>query len=257
MADPEEQLELGTSEEDGESKEPAAPTREEMDKLRADLQSGAEDRARLEGRLQAAEARVNQPPAASAEATPKTFTRTELQGMVDSGTITETEMQDRLEAQRDLSQRQWLTEELDKRDARNRVETTLQSDMQHYVENVEGILDEGSTNREKLRAEHAYLLKIGHEDNESTRLAACRAAFGPPQKIRETTVREPHQETGSPTPAGLGTSVEGWKKGLSRDQVAFQEKKLGMGYYAKGEKDPRFLSYNENARKTATGARVH
>ena len=250
----EEQLDLvEPTEGDGDNtpKPEEVESKVELAALREKLQEQVERTARLEGEIQATRTAPSTP-APAAEPVPKQFTRAELRQMVDQGTITEDEMLDRIEAQRDLRLTQHLEKTMTEKLAANQQETTLAQQFASYREVVEGLDTPSHPNRVRAEKEYKELLVSGLPEGDSTQIAALKIAFGSPTKIRETTrdKRETHGESGGSSASGENKPGEQWTKGLKQPRIDYLKRQLEIGAY-KNTDDPQFKDYIKYARAGA------
>lgn len=217
----------------------------EIEALRAELQAEREARARLEGQVStlATVAAPKEPEK------PKEFTRVELRTAVDNGTISEDKMFEILEEQAERRVEARLATKLEERLSANQSQTRVQTELDKYVAAYPGLNENGHPDRERANREYAYLISIGQPKGPATELAACRAVFGPTDKVRETTrqSRERHVETGGAgSPPGDDGSAS-WQKGLTRDQISYGSKMFEMGQWT-GPDDPKAQRYFAIAR---------
>lgn len=181
-------------------------TPDPLETANKELASEREQRLRLEGRLEAMEAKPD--PAPAKVEPPKELTRQQLREAVDNGQIDQDQMETLWSNQeRDKTKREMSTM-LDERDSRRTAATLVETDTSKYLANHPDIRTVGTSEWNKLKGEYDYLIQLGHKDNKTTELAAMRAAFGPPDRIRESSAsrRQAVSETSS---AQAGEGVGG------------------------------------------------
>lgn len=143
------------------------------------LQQAREDKARLEGELEA----LKRQPAAPVQ--PR-YTATQLQQMIDDGKATVGQVL--------AYQEETLTKELDGRLERKLAEklassnkvSTLQQEITKYKQTVPEVTQEGTKERLAVEREYSYLVNLGYDANDPrTELMAVRAALGSVETIQE------------------------------------------------------------------------
>jgi len=212
----------------------------------------AERIAALEATIHRLEGRLSAPPPQAAPPAPepvKTFSREELQQMVDVGTITESERDRRLDEQRQVEYEQKMAEKLEAMKGDLRVEGQIQALCDQYPD----LLDDSTELAQKAGNEFRYLHSIGLPPTLATKLAAIRKVCPETKtKVRETTreKRPTHEESGG-TGAGGGKTAA-WGKGLPQEIVTHYQWQLDQGQFPGGVKNEDFQKEIEIAR-----SRVH
>ena len=236
------QLELGAEEEEA---KPEPVSVEDFNALKEKLEASDLAQAELRGRLQ----QVADAPAPAAQAAEtREHTRDELQGMVDSGTITEGQRDDVLEKQSEHR----LDKKLDARDAANRGQSMLETEFSKYREGHPGIEQVGTPDHTLLQAEYTKLIRSGFPDGLHTQITALRGVFGAAEKIPERrrvgdTTRE--GGAGGDTPADGGDGDGSLTKGLSPRHAQYVNRMVDRGIYTKDSADLK--DYIQRARGSA------
>lgn len=250
MAEQEQQLELEPDAPESAEPEKAEaakpdPQQQVLDELRAEMRRLAEQNAELRGRLSAPQPKPE-------PAQPRELTRPELQQMVDRGDITETEMEDRLDRQRDVRLRRQIQEDLAAQEAQRKTAAIFQ----RYRDTIPGLDDPSSESRQRVAREYQKLVAEGLPEGTQTEITALAMAFGPPEKIQE---RRPKRETHQETSGGGAQSEQRpgpqWQKGMKQIHILEAQRLLDQGYYT-GTDDPKFKSYCDYARKSASRRRA-
>jgi hypothetical protein len=153
--------------------------------LQAQLAAEREQRIRLEERLAAEKT----PPPAKEEP-PKVWTRAQLRAAVSDQTIDEDQMEEIWAKQVAYQAACAADERVEARDRARTTEDVVRTDTAKYIESHPDIKTIGTPDWNKLKSEYDYLVdSLGYPDNKATELAAMRAAFGPPDRIKESTAR--------------------------------------------------------------------
>jgi hypothetical protein len=206
-----------------------ATERAERAKLQAELDREKEERIRLEER--------SKTPAPPGE---KVYTRPELDKMVDDGAITEATRDEYLQRQQAQQTSTQIQSEVSRQVNESTALTRVLSQIDRYQELIPDLMDEGSENRRRLKAEYSFIEDLeGKPDSvlavRKMELKAARAAFGPVDRIKETTAktRDTHTETGGAGEGGeRGGSVEGQPaKGMTADEKTYYTYQIQQGIY--------------------------
>lgn len=208
------------------------------------LHTERERAARLEGELdvlrQLGKDTPKTPP-------PKEYTWRELQTAIDAGQISMAQaMEHREEVLRRAAQKEADEKIRTTLETTNRV-STVQQEISRYREVVPEALQVGSTERQTLEKEFAYLVSMGYDGKDPrTELLAARTAFGSLDAIRQkqaaskitserNTMKDTHTTNGNKT-----TTVEKDPvKGLTAEQTKHYQRLIDRGVYAKGWDDVR------------------
>jgi hypothetical protein len=147
----------------------------------AKLQSEREQRARLEGELEA----MKRQPAEPKTATPPRYTASQLQAMIDEGKATLGQVL----AYQEETLKKELTAEVDKKVSEtlstHQRGNTVQSELQEYKTLVPEALQAGTPENQKVLKEFSYLVNMGYDRNDPrTEVLAARAAFGDPTSLK-------------------------------------------------------------------------
>jgi hypothetical protein len=174
---------------------------------------------------------------------PKTYTRAELEAAVGREEITKVQAQDIWDAQQERITRQLIAEGVQSAvSATTKTQTTKQR-VEAYKDLIPGLMEDGSSDRERVRKRVNQLLERGHPKNHETELLALELTYGEIEGLRATkgarSEVETHEETGGggslrrsrggeETPAGLK---------LSAGQRTYYEDLMAKGHYPGGWKD--------------------
>lgn len=185
-----------------------------------------------------------------------TLTRAQLQAQVDDGRMSESEMDEVLERQREARLDKKLNETLDKKLTQGRRMDKVEAEAQRYLDAVPNVLKEGTPERAKVASEIDFLASLGEDPNDPlTKVKALRAAFGDVnalERAKAKATRETHEETsgGGGDGDGGGSSGDKAPKELTPRQKSFYAEQIKKGFYT-GWDDPRIateLKYNDSAR---------
>lgn len=201
--------------------------RQDEQRQRQGLQTElAELRGQVNGLSQASQ---RQPPPQE-----KVFNAAELRRAVDDGRMTEDESEQ-------IKERQIETRVAAKIETRLRQELSNQTtsdrlvgEIQRYVDAIPELSDRESAQHAKLKREFDHLVGLGYDrDDRRTDVAAARAAFGDPAKIRDIKADPPgsHQETGGSAAGALvgATRSDGWPKDMPPRHREFYENQIRSG----------------------------
>ena len=226
-----EQLELdtGSEDEEPEAKSTESVSVEDFKTLQEQREADRLEMAELRGQLKVA---ANTPAPAAPDKEVRDLTRDELQGMVDSGQLTEGQRDDRLEAQSDRR----LEKKLDARDATNRGQVMLEEEFAKYREGHPGIEQVGHADHTLLQAEYSKLLAGGFPHNQQTQITALRGVFGSAERIPERrrvsdTTRE-GGASGEEAASGLAGGDRAWTKDLSARHVHYVDRMVDRGIFS-------------------------
>lgn len=156
---------------------------------------------------------------------PKRYSRAELNAAAAAGTITqeaadsEWERQIREDARLDARQEAQSTVSEAHRKER------VTSEIARYTALVPELLQEGSTDRSKVRAEFQYLTGLGSPRTLETELAAIRAAFGPVETLEQARRGKPSFESHQEHGAGGGEHPRKQGNGKLIDTLSARERK--------------------------------
>jgi len=219
-----------------------AALEEENRELQTRLQARALENARLEEQTKAAKP--------SEAEKPKPPTREQLQSAVDSGELTQSQMDEEMARQLRESLREEINREQEQIRSQENQRKTLQDEWNAYVDLRPDIKKEGSNEQGRVLAEVAELVKRGMPHDLRTEVVAMRNVYGTLDRVEETTRqrRESHKETGG---SGSGEkrpeSGAEWEKGLTSSQVAGFRKLIDKGVY---EEDSDFFKNVVTRRRT-------
>ncbi len=179
-----------------------------------ELATEKEQRIRLEGRLEAMEAKPE--PAPAQVEPPKELTRQQLQEAVDNGQIDGPQMETMWANQNEARILRKIEVRNDERDSQRTASTLVEADTAKHLVNHPDIRTVGTSDWNKLKTSYDYLIQLGHKDNKTTELAAMQAAFGSPDPIRESSAsrRQTSSETSTSQGGvgGDGRSANIWTK---------------------------------------------
>lgn len=191
--------------------------RNRIEALEAQLTAERDERIRLEERAKA-----------KAETTPQ-YTRSQLQGLVDEGKLNQ-----------DQADALWEKQLEDRITAKARTEAEQQAKISKRQAAIQGVLTQyrdlrpdawkaGTEDRQKVQSEYRYLVDVlGQPEGIETEAAACRAAFGPPEKVVPIT-RERRE-----TPAESGAAKDE-PPGSRLPKMSNRYKEFYAGQIAKGQ----------------------
>jgi hypothetical protein len=230
-----------------ESTEPTAPPAPDPALLAAqqEAQREREEKIRLEERLAAQEKSKPAEPV-------RQYTATELRALVDAGSLTEDQAD---QIRQNQSKAEIEAEVLGKvraeMDARAR-STSIQTQLTAYRTAFPDAWQAGTPERVKLQNAFTHLTSVlGRDANDpAVEVEALFAAFGPPERAKETTrkSRETHAETGTGSETSTSTE-EGWPSGIpSRIKQHYREA-IKKGLY-KGIDDPSLQKELSYVRRT-------
>jgi hypothetical protein len=195
--------------------------------LESRLQAAEIEKVRLEERAKAPETQA--PPAAPAP------TREQLQEHVDNGTITQAQMDTELARQLREELKKELSTELRQEFTVKDQQRVVQDQFDAYVKVHPDVKVEGSDDLRRVRDEIQSLVKLGYPHDLRTEVMAMRMAFGPAERIEETTSQrlDTHRETGGAgsAPATGAPTGAAWEKGLNDGQIAAFRKQLDRNVY--------------------------
>lgn len=171
----------------------------------------------------------------------KEFSRQELRAQVNDGKITEDQMDDILDAQREKKFAKLVDEKVETRVSASQTGAKVTDQIAAYVDVYPDINKDGSAVRAKVEAEFQALVKDGSPDSLATELAAIKIAMGP---LKTGAGRRPapdaHEDVGAGSD-GDNKPADGWSKGLSPAMKKHYEKQINNGVY-KGHTDKNLLA---------------
>jgi hypothetical protein len=157
--------------------------------LQNELQKEREDRIRAEERAKAEK--------------PKVLSRAELNQLVADGSLTEDARDEYLEKQREERIEQRLEAKFAAERKQSDRISLINAQMERYKTLIPDVMVAGSEPRARVESEFNFLVSVdgqpqSNEEALALELKALRAAFGPVDRLKETTRkrRETHQETG-------------------------------------------------------------
>lgn len=165
------------------------------------LQQAREEKARLEGELEAMKRQPAAPPP-----TPR-YTEAQLQQMIDEGKATVGQVL--------AYQKETLAQELERKFEAKFTEklasttrtSSLQQEITKYKQTVPEVTQEGTPERVAVEREYAYLVNLGYDANDPrTELMAVRAALGSVETIQERRKAKSIPSTGRETMQDTHTS---------------------------------------------------
>jgi len=219
------------------------------------LSTFQDELARLSGKLEGIAEVVKSNPTTSASATPqpKIYTRGQLREMVNSGTITEDQMDEQLEMQLRESITANAEAQTDAKLYRATVEGKVLGQIESYIDRNPKLKDKSSPVFQKVKKAFAELVELGdNAASTTTELKALKIALGPISSVRGK-IKEPDtfEDTGGSGSAERSDeSDSGWAKGLNAGQRDYYKTMLTKGLF-KGSDDPNFKAEIEIARKKA------
>ncbi len=141
----------------------------------AQLQQIREDKARLEGELEA----TKRPPVTPETKPEPRLTWTQLEAAIEEGKVTSAQAKEydretlRKELQAEFERKLSETRDTDRRGS------TVQSELDQYKQTVPSIVTRGTPERLKVEKEFSYLVSLGYDRNDlRTELLACRTVLG-------------------------------------------------------------------------------
>lgn len=179
-------------------------------------------------------------PAPKAE---KVWTCAELRAQVNDGTITEDQMDEMLDHQREKKFAKLVDEKVTAKVAAAQTGNKVSDQITAYVDVFPDINKAGSALRAKVEKEYQELVANESPETLATELAAIKIACGP---LRTGAGRKPapdaHQDVGEGGGSDNGRpETDGWAKGLSPKMKTHYEKLIGRGMY-KSHSDPRLVA---------------
>lgn len=217
--------------------------------LETTVHAGLLERARLEERLKTTDKKEPEapPPPNSAE----------LQEWVDAGRITQAQADDEKMRQLREGLRADLSKEFDEKGAVRDQARVVEAEFDSYVAMRPDVAIEGTEDRRKFQVVYDRMLKRGLPHDKRTEVAAMESAFGPVDRVQETTRkrRETTREAGgaAAAPGASGSGDAAWKKDCTPDFIAGVEKQIGAGALS-GYDDPRLqrqATRHRNQRKAS------
>lgn len=146
------------------------------------LQAEREQRARLEGELDAMKRQPTPPP----QPTPQRYTEAQLQAMIDEGKATVGQALAYQAETLKLDVARQVEEKVRTTLASSTKTSTLQQEMERYKAVIPEVTQVGSPERMKVEQEFKYLVNLGYDGNDPrTELMAVRAALGSVETVQE------------------------------------------------------------------------
>ncbi|KPK68174.1 hypothetical protein AMJ82_08920 [candidate division TA06 bacterium SM23_40] len=223
-------------------------------KAKADAEAkaaAAEERARLESeRRKELEARSHAPAAPAPKSEERApLSRAQLRALVDSGEITQDEMDAELERQIEMRIEKRVSSIQDVKTRAAKINTEISQ----YIERVGDLDNPTSDNHKRVKAEFKALRERDFPNDATTELLALRAVFGDLDKIRIPETGHKERETDKTTHSGAGgeeqeetPSGPGPLKGLSKEYIDHYQKGIDAGRY-KGWDDERLIRIQKRA----------
>ena len=220
--------------------------KERANSLETRLQQAEIEKARLDER-----AKASAPPAGAAPKAAPVLTREQLQGAVDDGQITQSQMDTEILRQARETLRQELSQEFETKQVIAKQSEAVQTQFDAYVKLRPDVKVDGSDDLKRVQAEIQALVGLGHPHDMRTEVLAMRSVFGPVDRIQETTRHrtETHRDVGGPAPRDNEhtPSGTGWEKGLTQGQIQAFTGQLQRKVYS-GEDDKLFTKVVTQAR---------
>jgi hypothetical protein len=229
--------------------------KESGDRQQQALSTFQDELARLSGKLEGIAEVVKSNPTASASATPQTqtYTRSQLREMVNSGTITEDQMDEQLEMQLRESITAKAEAQTDAKLQKATIEGKVLGQIDSYMERNPKLKDKSSPIYQRVKKAFDELVELGDDAGSmTTELKALKIALGAnPSMQGKRKEPDTFEDTGgSGGGERLGESDSGWAKGLNAGQREYYKTMLTKGLF-KGSDDPNFKAEIEIARKKA------
>jgi len=221
-------IEAPTNEEISETQElesDAEPesTPDPSEALNQELAAEREQRIRLEERL-AAQGSQSPP---QKEAPPKDLTRVQFREAVDNGQLSEDQMEQMWSDQERAKTLRETGAMLDQREIARSTTSVVETDTAKYLASHPDIRTVGTSDWNRLKGEYDFLRSVGDPDNKTTELKAMRAAFGSPDRVRESSSSRRQAVSETATSQGGsgsdGRSANIWTKVPSHIRPALKE----------------------------------
>ncbi len=157
---------------------------------------------------------------------------------MDQGTLTQDQANEIADQQLEAKLKREFEQTLEEKLTVQRQVDTVATELNKYRDAYPDLMNAGSENRRRVTFEYEQLIAMGQPATPATEVLACRLAFGPANRLRETTreTKETHSETG-----GAATASEpkgdGAPKSLNAKLKAHYAKQIERGAY-KGWDDP-------------------
>jgi len=201
--------------------------RHRIEALEAQLTAERDERIRLEERAKL-----------KVETAPQ-YTRTQLQALVDEGKINQDQADQLWEKQLEDRITAKARAEAEQQARIQKKQTAVRDALSKYRELRPDIAIAGTEDRAKVQAEYRYLVDVlGQPEGIETEAAACRAAFGPPEKAQAITRerRETPADGGAPRQEPRSNRLPK----ISDRLHAFYEMQIAKGQY-RGWDDPNLV----------------
>ncbi|MGE0289522.1 MAG: hypothetical protein AB7I42_26035 [Bradyrhizobium sp.] len=203
------------------------------------------------------------PPAASpppAAPEPKLVTRADLEQAVASGRISEQEsaaIWDRQQAEQTaLLVRKTVAETV----SNVQLEGNIEARIAEYSALKPDVLKAGTTDRQRVEAQYAYLVSIGQPKTKSTELAALGMVYGSIDGLKAAAAGRPSTEThedigggGEPSPGGKTPK----KLKLSGDEERYYRQGIEKGLYKDWDAVEAELKFASARTRAKHGAPLH
>lgn len=185
---------------------------------------------------------------ATARPEPKSIGRDELAAMVESGKITQEQMEGELTRQRETKLDERVDERVDAAVKQREVLVKVDAEYQAYVAALPDITSRSSDNFKRAGVEMQKLLGEGHPNDLRTEVLAMRMAFGAVAGLtRNAADRETHEDgaggggvADEGAGAGEGDGIPTAPKGLDARKKAYYDKEIVRGIYS-GWDDPQIV----------------
>ncbi len=163
----------------------------------------------------------------------KVYTRTELEGLVDSGQLGKEQADAIYEDQFRNQVKKEALEHAENALATERRKTMVLGQIDRYKEALPDVMVPGSEARNRVEQEYQYLTSLGDPADSATELKALRAVYGPIERLaaKSEISRETHQEVGgSKDMEDDGMRTDGVPKGMTAAQRAYYKPLIGKVY---------------------------
>lgn len=163
------------------------------------------------------------------ESKPNRYTRAQLSAAVEAEQISQSQADEFWDNQLSADIESRVMSQVTTLNDQNNLTNTLSSQINSYTDNVKGLMEEGSENRNKVTSEFNYLVSIGQPNDKTTELAALRSVFGDVKKLKkEVDSRETHQEIGG---GQVNEPEDKGIKSLTQKQKNYYSKQIANGIY--------------------------
>lgn len=187
--------------------------------------------AELQGKVEVLSTRPA-PEAKPASTEPPEYTRAQLKAAVVQGSISEDDMENILDTQRDRRAAKIAGGTAATLVGNDRGTAVLSAEIGKYKAAMPDLGDQSSEGFRAVSAEFREMVAMGSPATLATELAALKAVFGPAAKLAKAGKREAesHEDTGSGSgEPGKAEVRDGKPKGLTAREKAYYEKLVGPG----------------------------